>query len=340
VAGSAEAGATGLERRPGPTSAAQQASALFVVAGLVTAAMNHVPGAEYRVANDWIALASAGIAPLGWILPWRRWSERWTLAYVPFCLALLVLSNLYGSVAPQVYGVWYVVMFVWIGLHHPRRVPLLFAAPAAIAYVLPLLIVADTARDAVPSVIIAVPAAVAIGELLAYTNVALREARAAQEDASQLLAVAAVTDDLTGLGNRRHAKILLDTLAVGDAVLLLDLDHFKAVNDRRGHSAGDALLAGFGAYLESSVRARGDSVARYGGEEFLVVLHSPDGSAPAAAERLLEGWRATGPAATFSIGMALHTWGRSPWDTLASADAALYRAKDAGRDCCVAQQAA
>src|SRR6185503_9353582 len=104
-----------------------------------------------------------------------------------------------------------------------------------------------------------------IGEILSAQNTALRHARAAQEQATGLLAEAAVTDDLTGLGNRRHVNTLLDELAPGDALLLLDLDHFKELNDRLGHLRGDEVLADLGGYLIASTRD-GDAVARYGGE--------------------------------------------------------------------------
>jgi diguanylate cyclase (GGDEF)-like protein len=173
---------------------------------------------------------------------------------------------------------------------------------------------------------------VLIGEILSATNTALRQARAAQEQATGLLAVAAVTDDLTGLGNRRHVNTLLDELVPGDALLLLDLDHFKELNDRLGHLAGDDVLAGLGRYLIVSTRDR-DAVARYGGEEFLLVLRQPGPKAAAlAAERLLIGWRATTPLVTFSIGIAVHDDHSSPWATLANADAALYHAKSNGRN--------
>jgi diguanylate cyclase (GGDEF)-like protein len=252
--------------------------------------------------------------------------------YFPFCLGLLVVTSVYGTTPAQIYGVWYVVAFVWVGLHHPPRTCVALALPAAVAYVAPLAIAAHPSSDAIRSVGIAIPAAVLIGEILAATTSSLRRARAAQEQASELLAVAAVTDDLTGLGNRRHVNQLLDALVSDDALLLLDLDHFKELNDRCGHLAGDEVLADVGRYLGAATR-EGDAVARYGGEEFLVVLRrSGPQAAQVAAERLLEGWRTLQPAVTFSIGVAVHQPGTSPWETLADADAALYEAKSAGRD--------
>ena len=74
--------------------------------------------------------------------------------------------------------------------------------PAAVAYLIPLLSGTDASGEAIGSVGIAIPGAVLIGEVLAATNVGLRRARAAQDTAFELLAVAAVTDDLTGVGNR------------------------------------------------------------------------------------------------------------------------------------------
>ena len=114
-----------------------------------------------------------------------------------------------------------------------------------------------------------------IGEILSATNAGLRRAHAAQDKAFDLLAVAAVTDDLTGVGNRRHVNTLLDTLQPGDALLLLDIDHFKDINDRLGHLAGDEVLADLGRYLKINTRDSADTVARYGGEEFLIVLRQP-----------------------------------------------------------------
>jgi diguanylate cyclase (GGDEF)-like protein len=316
----------------GTVSAARQASVLFLAAGIMTVVNNHLPDADGRVVNDVVGLLAIGAAPFGWVLPWRRWPLRATLIYFPFCLGLLAVTAVYGSFARELYGVWYVVAFVWVGLHHPKRTSLALAVPASVAYLGPLLASAHPSGAAVRSVAIAIPAAVLIGEILSSTNTALRQARAAQEEATGLLAVAAVTDDLTGLGNRRHVNTLLDELAPGDALLLLDLDHFKDLNDQLGHIAGDELLADLGRYLITSTRD-GDAVARYGGEEFLVVLRQPSPQAAEhAAQRLLTGWRATNPVVTFSIGISLHRDHNSPWATLAEADTALYHAKSAGRD--------
>ena len=142
---------------------------------------------------------------------------------------------------------------------------------------------------------------------------------------------ASVMDELTGVGNRRWANTLLRGLRPGDAVVLIDLDHFKDVNDLHGHAYGDETLRGLGTYLHSSVRDQ-DEVARYGGEEFLVVLRQAGDTALAATERLLVGWRQREPAATFSAGVALHGPDDTPEKTVGRADAAMYAAKQTGRN--------
>jgi diguanylate cyclase (GGDEF)-like protein len=324
--------ATGAWGAVGSLSAAEQASLLFLAAGMMTILNNHLPGGRQHTINDWVGAAAMVSSPFGWLLPWRRIQRKWTLAYFPFCLCLLVINAIYGATVSQVYGVWYVVAFVWIGLHHPPRTSLALALPAAVAYLVPLLAVAHPSGAALGSVFITIPAAVLAGEILSATNTALRQARAAQEKATALLATSALTDDLTGLGNRRFVNTLVDTMSEGDAVLLLDLDNFKQINDRLGHCAGDQVLAEVGGYLGETIRANGDGVARYGGEEFLVLLRQPGDGIGLAAERLLQGWRARNPPVTFSIGVCLHDGHRSPWATVAEADHALYRAKAAGRD--------
>ncbi|TSE18433.1 putative diguanylate cyclase YdaM [Tepidimonas alkaliphilus] len=147
-------------------------------------------------------------------------------------------------------------------------------------------------------------------------------------------------DALTGVGNRRLLELELAQAAArgGDvgALAVVDLDHFKAINDRLGHDGGDAVLRQFASVAQAVLR-KTDRLYRLGGEEFVLWL-PPD--EPQAVRALLQRLRAAvaervraGEApVTFSAGVARHTAGE-PWTAcLARADAALYRAKRAGRD--------
>jgi diguanylate cyclase (GGDEF)-like protein/PAS domain S-box-containing protein len=164
----------------------------------------------------------------------------------------------------------------------------------------------------------------------------------------QVLQRQAQTDELTGAANRRMLMQRLSTEfervrrypQVGCAVLALDLDHFKRVNDCWGHAAGDAVLRHVVHLLQQQLRAT-DLLARSGGEEFVVLL--PDTSL-AEASRLAERLRRTVQAKptrfgeqmlpiTTSIGLAVIEHGdASPEAVLARADAALYEAKADGRN--------
>ncbi len=143
---------------------------------------------------------------------------------------------------------------------------------------------------------------------------------------------AASHDALTGIGNRRAAQSSIETLQPGDAVFILDLDHFKTINDTLGHQAGDRVLTQLGDYLREFTRPT-DSAARYGGEEFLLVCRAAAFDAPThIANRLLDGWRAQRPLVTFSIGYTIHQADDTAELTIEHADMALYEAKRAGRD--------
>ena len=150
-------------------------------------------------------------------------------------------------------------------------------------------------------------------ELLAVqAGLALENAQRFEEErkAKELLAAVSVRDELTGVGNRRHAVSLLDSLGADDAVVIIDLDHFKDVNDTLGHAAGDAVLIDLAGHLQRSVRDA-DLVARYGGEEFVVVLRGVGERAIAVADRIADEWRHSSPRTTFSAGVAVHSQGSS-----------------------------
>lgn len=139
----------------------------------------------------------------------------------------------------------------------------------------------------------------------------------------------ASTDRLTNLPNRRTVDRALGRMNADATVIMVDLDHFKKVNDEFGHHVGDEVLLAFANALHSVVRGS-DLAGRFGGEEFVAIVSSPEG-ATSLLERLRAKWVLTRPLPiTFSAGIA-----RSVGDattTLRRADAALYRAKEAGRD--------
>jgi diguanylate cyclase (GGDEF)-like protein len=160
------------------------------------------------------------------------------------------------------------------------------------------------------------------------------------------LARASRRDALTGLPNRRAfdeelargvARAARDAKPL--AVVLLDVDRFKVVNDTHGHAAGDVVLREIAARAAAAVRG-GDFVARIGGEEFALLLHGADlPGALELAERVRAGVAATpipagsGPlAVTASLGCAVLAPGEAPEAVVARADARLYDAKRGGRD--------
>lgn len=161
------------------------------------------------------------------------------------------------------------------------------------------------------------------------------------------LARKATTDPLTGLCNRRAFDEALAAqldpaigAGRGGCLAIFDLDHFKRINDRFGHAAGDAVLVRFATLLRAAVRD-GDLVARLGGEEFAVLL---TGATVEQARLVCERIRVRLASseersisgaiihATVSAGIALLSTGDRPEQVVAAADAALYRAKEEGRN--------
>ncbi|HZU72931.1 MAG TPA: sensor domain-containing diguanylate cyclase [Acidimicrobiales bacterium] len=475
----------------------RSAAWLFVIAGLVTVGTTWVPNGAIVNANivDGAGVTALVIGIVAWLLPWERWPRPASLSLVPLALALIAVGDAYGSASAYTYGIYFVVLFTWIGLCHRQRTSLAVAPFATGAYLGPILAQHRSVPGALSSVLVTIPVCVLVGETVSwamsqmtearklaehsaglfravvrgtttitaldrdqvlagvvdsvtglgldcvglavlspdsatysvrharglpssYTAVAhkatagvvglvrtqrntlviddyqrssepdpglaraglravaaapvwvngamaavlfagskSRRRRISEEDAEalsllavhagrtlenaqrfgeeqrarQLLAEVSVRDELTGIGNRRHAMALLESLRPGDAVVMIDLDHFKEINDSDGHDAGDRVLLALADHLRTGIRDA-DLVARYGGEEFLVVLRQAAATGVETAERLVATWRDLDPRTTFSAGVAVHRAGRTPAQTVARADAALYAAKRTGRD--------
>lgn len=189
---------------------------------------------------------------------------------------------------------------------------------------------------------VVLPALAVISVRLSALRQKLRNQREALGQALAEVERLAVTDELTGIANRRSMNTLLDRSTAlstrhltSFSVVIIDLDHFKSINDTFGHPAGDAVIKTF-ARLASAELRNTDMIARWGGEEFLVLLvgNKVDFSCP--LERIRTAVRNNcldARPVTFSAGIAHHRPGETTEQLLARADIALYEAKTAGRDC-------
>ncbi|MES3708932.1 GGDEF domain-containing protein [Pseudomonas putida] len=216
---------------------------------------------------------------------------------------------------------------------------------------LPLIVLVVHSADEVfqswrrTAILVSVATGVLCVGILWLTLLLGRELRRRQE-AEQGLATLAATDSLTGLANRRRLdQVLRQEWARAQrnrkplAVLMVDVDHFKAFNQRHGHAGGDHALREVAKTIEASIRRPADLAARYGGEEFQVVLPETDlAGARLLAERIRTSVEALAPFAddahsvTVSIGIGLSGPQHDLSSVLGAADEALYRAKAKGRN--------
>lgn len=182
-----------------------------------------------------------------------------------------------------------------------------------------------------------------------FINVYLRETAPVLETKRLMenLRDSTLRDPMTGLNNRRFLEEYVETLVSSVhrkrthvAILMLDLDYFKMVNDTYGHDAGDAVLKALSSLLKQSVRAS-DLVIRYGGEEFLIILVDSEGSAAdnvaekirLAVENLKVQIAGITLQKTISIGISdFPTDSDTFWQAVKFADVALYQAKEGGRN--------
>jgi two-component system cell cycle response regulator len=183
---------------------------------------------------------------------------------------------------------------------------------------------------------------VADGEVLTRVEAAARTKDLQHELVAQGTRLEALLreDALTGLSNRRAILTQLGGMVSGArrhghplSIAVLDLDHFKRVNDEHGHKAGDEVLIAASHAMGTHLRAE-DQLGRLGGEEFLVLLPDTDAEAAVHVAERMRAEVALAPTpvpVTVSIGIA--TWeGEAPEELLHRGDEALYAAKEAGRD--------
>jgi len=304
-----------------------------------------------------VAVFSASIVTL-----WRRPQALPAVRWIGFlCMTGVLLADLWTQVlepVPMLQNYNVVTLLNWLPLCYAVA---FFMLEARHAFVAAALVLAFLCACALLRTQAHTPYAGGDGALLVNTLMAhavlvtcltallwLRRMVDAQGEQAARLNHLAVTDPLTGLANRRRTLRQLEDLTrepgprSASAALLADLDHFKRINDLHGHEIGDRVLIAVAGALRAATR-EADTIARWGGEEFLVLLpRTEPGEAQELAERLrarIESLvildHALRPVAvTISIGLAVHDGEETGAAWLRRADAALYRAKAAGRNRC------
>ena len=311
----------------------------------------------------WLFVAAGLVINAGFLLAIR---SGFSLRYRDPAMTLAQISaacvvDLVGLVlAPAIAHLFIVVLFVPLSygiLYFNQRTFLAAWAYVSVAMGLALALVgrdATIALNSLPEQILTWMVSVfALGRFLSM-NAAVSTLRANLKRKNEELTSAtgkltelASRDELTGLWNRREFMRLLQDEARRAArnqtsfcVAIIDIDHFKAVNDEYGHLVGDAVLRELGQLLEFSRRAT-DTVGRYGGEEFTLLLQGARlSTAMVALERTRNivaqhDWTGIAPRLQLTISAGIAAW--YPGDTLTAvmnrADEALYDAKHAGRNC-------
>ena len=322
------------------------ASALFAGAGLiaiVNSLVTTLPGVNLT-ALRLTGVIAVVMAIAVRLLPWNVHSRPIADSLITGAIAFLVLSDHfdhYGHdlASSAVYPVFFIIIVAWSGLVQRRGFSVFIAALAGGAL---LAIFASNGHTDTgwQCAIVTMPAAAVLGEVLCWSYT-----RAT--DLARLEANRRLHDPLTDLANRQllieqldHALSRIRRTDAMLAVLYVDLDRFKQVNDSFGHDAGDELLLQAARTLRGAVREN-DVVARLGGDEFAVLcedLNDQTGAIEVAA-RILEAFDQPLTCAkrelyvTSSIGVAFSAHGvESPDALLRDADAAMYRAKRSGRN--------
>ena len=305
----------------------------------------------------WIMFASAIAIAIGfasglWLLGNGQIDNLLYLRLVVLAGAAAVSLSVMG-LHPRIYGFFLAVLMGLSILYLALEVPTFFGGQIGSSAILALFawMLFSRSRDERRQAQQGLQARLAQDLLVAR----LREALAELQDSNHKLSQMAIHDVMTGTFNRGHVQELLRQEVARFTryrqpmcVLLLDIDHFKQVNDRYGHALGDVVLREMSVAALAVLR-EGDIYGRWGGEEFIAVL--PNIGLPGAleaAERLRTDIAAlqipiaaqgASISITVSIGVSEVQDGESAEDLVARADAALYQAKASGRNCVVAASA-
>jgi len=306
-----------------PGAALAQIAALFLLVNLVLLAM-FVSGLNTRFQDASLTALQVCVG-------------------VSMVAVILVLGREVQFVAAPFYS----VLFVFGMLKLNGRDLLAVAIYVVTSYSVSMLLRYQLYADALDLRVELVSAALVVASSVWFATAAsyISNLRARLSASLQQIAALATHDALTGLSNRRQIDLDLEA-AVNNArrhgaplcVALVDVDHFKTVNDRFGHAIGDEVLMAMAGCLAGSLRA-GDRLGRFGGEEFLLVLPSASmAQASSLVERLRSRLEALQllpdgePAVTASFGLAAWRGDESAADLVRRTDQALYRAKNAGRN--------
>jgi diguanylate cyclase (GGDEF)-like protein len=325
--------------------AGRTAAVLFLGSGVVAftnSRLANLPGVDMR-ALLLTALCSVAAAPLILALPWKRYFTWTANGVVVGTIAFLAISDWFDhysrtEAAVAVYPVFFILLIAWTGSTRGRGVATIAACASAPALYWML---AHSGRSSVgwQCLIVTLPVSATLGEVLSWN--ASRARMLTKVEMQRRL-----HDPLTGLANRVMLSAQLDhALArarrgLGPvAVLYIDVDHFKRINDTSGHAVGDDVLIATAERLRACAR-ESDTIARIGGDEFVLVCEDLATviDATEIAQRVLDSVAPDTPGGpppvpmSFSIGIAFSELGDETTDALLqNADLALYRAKQEGR---------